>query len=162
MKKAFILLSLSLMLASCATAYQQIATVQSSQATHSRDGTLSFSSDNVVVDYDFWSLGGEVSFVLTNKSDNDIYIDLSRSFLVVNGMTFDYFKNRTYSSTFTNVVYNPSQGKSSAYAMAKNMDNAAKNTTINGAFGKSASRGVEYVEKEGVWVPAHSSRYFPF
>ena len=127
MKKIMYLFSL-LTLTSCAVAFQQIASISSPQMQLADDGHFAYSENDIVVDYNFWAPSGKMSFVITNNLESDVYVDLGRSFLVVNGMTFDYFQNRTYSSN-------------------------SSETSLSG-------RGVEYKEKEGVWIPAHSSRRF--
>ena len=147
------------------------------------DGKFRYDEGDIVVDYNFWAQNGQVSFVITNNSDNDVYVDLGRSFLVVNGMTFDYFQNRTYSSNSSStVVSSSSYGVSNTFAVANGMANAfasaygnsASSTAfsnlsgLNRSFGYSSrstssstvNRGIEYGEKEGVWIPAHSSRHF--
>ena len=127
MKKIMYLFSL-LTLTSCAVAFQQIASISSPQMQLADDGHFAYSENDIVVDYNFWAPSGKMSFVITNNLESDVYVDLGRSFLVVNGMTFDYFQNRTYSSN-------------------------SSETSLSG-------RAVEYKEKEGVWIPAHSSRRF--
>ena len=177
----FILLLLAL--TSCATAFQQIASISSPQMRLSDDGHFAYSEDDIVVDYNFWAPSGQVSFVITNNLDSDVYVDLGRSFLVVNGMTFDYFQNRTYSTNSSStIVSSSSYGASNTFAVASGMSNAFAssygNTAYGDAYGVAAgssrttgyslrstssstvNRGVEYAEKEGVWIPAHSSRHF--
>ena len=177
----FILLLLAL--TSCATAFQQIASISSPQMRLSDDGHFAYSEDDIVVDYNFWAPSGHVSFVITNNMDSDVYVDLGRSFLVVNGMTFDYYQNRTFSTeTSSTVVSSSAYGASSTFALSAGMANAYASSYGDTAYGdaygveagssrttafsrrstvsSTVNKGVEYSEKEGVWVPAHSSRYF--
>ena len=181
--KKFVLFFSVLALASCGTAYQQIAYISSPQMKMRDDGKFRYNEEDIVVDYNFWSKNGQVSFVITNNSDSDVYVDLSRSFLVVNGMTFDYFQNRTYSSNASSTVVSSSAyGASNTFAVANGIANALSShygssglstafstvsetstTTSHSRRSTSSStinRGVEFAEKEGVWVPAHSSRHF--
>ena len=182
MKKLFFLLPI-LALTSCATAFQQIASISSPQMRLSDDGHFAYHDDDIVVDYNFWAQNGQVSFVITNNLDTDVYVDLGRSFLVVNGMTFDYFQNRTYSTNSSSTIVSSSAyGASNTFALASGMANAFASSYGNTAYGSSygsasgssrtnsyshrttasstVNRGVEYGEKEGVWIPAHSSRHF--
>ena len=181
--KKICFLSLVLALSSCATAFQQIASISSPQMKVQDDGKFRYDAGDIIIDYNFWAQNGQVSFVITNNSDNDVYVDLSRSFLIVNGMTFDYYQNRTYSSNSSStVVSSSSYGASNTFAVANGMANAlataygntASASAFSNATGTSRSfgfsnrstssstinRGIEYGEKEGVWVPAHSSRHF--
>lgn len=163
------LLPLVLLLAStaCGT-YHQVATLSSPDIKLSSDGLFSYTEKDVTISYDFWASYGQVSFVVSNDSDNDIYIDLSRSFFLVNGMTYDYFQNRSFSSghlsTVTNIDY---RGRSSTYAQASRYsNNLATGTSYTNATSstitstRSSSSGLVVTEKEGVWVPAHASRGF--
>lgn len=182
MKKLLFLVFL-FALTSCATAFQQIATISSPQMKLTDSGKFRYNENDVVVDYNFWAENGQVSFVITNNLDSDVYVDLGRSFLVVNGMTFDYFQNRIYSSNSSStVVSSSSYGASNTFAVASGMANAFASALGNTAsatafssgsgssrtFGYSSrsttsstiNRGIEYGEKEGVWIPAHSSRHF--
>ena len=182
MKRLLSILSI-IALTSCATAYQQIASVSSPQMTLRDDGKFRFNADEIIIDYNFWAQNGQVSFIITNDSDRDVYVDLGRSFLVVNGMTFDYYQNRTYTSNASSaVVRSSSYGASNTFAVANVMSNAFSsslgNTASATAFSNYSSssntfsssrrsttsntinRGIEYVEKECVWVPAHTSRHF--
>lgn len=183
MKNHLLLFVPILALASCATPYQQIASIFSPQMTLRDDGKFRYDADEIVVDYNFWAQNGQVSFIITNNSDHDIYVDLGRSFLVVNGMTFDYYQNRTYSSNASStVVSSSSYGASNTFAVANGMANAfasslgntASASVFSNVLGSSTTssssrrsttsntinNGIEYKEKECVWVPAHSSRHF--
>ena len=183
MKRILISILPVLMLTSCATAFQQIASISSPQMRLSDDGHFAYSEDDIVVDYNFWAQNGQVSFVITNNLDSDVYVDLGRSFLVVNGMTFDYYQNRTYSTNSSSTVVSSSAyGATNTFALASGMANAFASSYGNTAYGDSygvaagssrttgyahrstasstVNKGVEYAEKEGVWVPAHSSRHF--
>ena len=180
MKRIALLFSI-FALASCSTAYQQIAYISSPQMKMQDDGKFRYNEEDIVVDYNFWAQNGQVSFVITNNSDTDVYVDLTRSFLVVNGMTFDYYNNRTYSTNASSTVINSSAyGVSNTFAVANGIAGAlssyysgsASSTALSTASGSSRTntyslrstssstinRGVEYAEKEGVWVPAHSAR----
>ena len=182
MKRLFYLL-ISFAATSCAVAYQQVATISSPQKFIGQDGQCHFNEGDVTVDYDFWAENGKVSFFVTNNTERDIYIDLSRSFLVVNGMTFDYFQNRTFSSTSYNTYTTSSSysgvntfGQASGYASSlaqgygKTVSGSGyafgSGSTLTSAFSKTSTvtntqkNGVEITEKQGVWIPAHASRHF--
>ncbi len=182
MKKVLFFIAM-LALTSCATAYQQIASISSSQMALSDEGDFRYNDGVITVSYNFWAQNGQVSFIINNDSDKDVYVDLGRSFLVVNGMTFDYFQNRTYSSNTSNTVSSSSSyGVSNTASIASSLAVAFASAYGGSASGmgmsfddgftqtRSASRrashsstvvrGLEFTEKEGVWIPAHSSRHF--
>ena len=90
-------------------------------------------------------------------------------------MTFDYFLNRTYSFNSSNTyISSSSYVGSNTFAYASSYGNysnatahsyasGSSNTSIfssNSTSSSTVNKGVEYQEKEGVWIPAHSSRHF--
>ena len=94
---------------------------------------------------------------IIKNTNEDIYIDLSRSFLIVNGMTFDYCRNRTYKSKTSGIVNNLSSEKGNT------ADNRKSMTYVLDKDATSPDRynyNIETTEKEGVWIPAHAARYF--
>ena len=172
MKRFFPIILSILALNSCATAFQQIATISSPQIKLTDSGRYAYQTEDVVVDYNFWAENGQVSFVITNNLDTDVYVDLGRSFLVVNGMTFDYFQNRTYSTNSSSTtVSSSSYGASNTFGVANGVVNSSASPYRNGSSyttryarritsSNTVNNGLEYREKEGVWIPAHSSRHF--
>lgn len=179
MNNKILSLLMVLALASCSAPYHQIATIGSAQMKVSEDGRFSYSENDITVDYDFWSKYGKVGFVVTNNTKEDIYIDLSRSFLIVNGMTFDYYQSRIYKADYSKTYFS-----SSSFTGANTFAHAngwyATHMHPNGKFGyanggelfyidsfhsssdssSTVKRGFEIAEKKGVWIPAQASRYF--
>lgn len=159
MFKRFFLLLTVMVMTSCgmSVVYYQIATISSPQMSVSDDGRFCYNENDLTIDYDFWSDHGKVGFIITNNTDEDIFIDLSRSFLIVNGMTFDYYRNLTYKSGTSGIVNNSSSEKGITADNWKSMTNElAKDTTSPDL----CNYNLETTEKRGVWVPAHASRYF--
>lgn len=56
---------------------------------------MCFSNDTVKVCYDFWQDGGGVNFTIQNLTEKPIYWQKDKSFLIFNGMTYDFFQNST-------------------------------------------------------------------
>ncbi|MBO4428240.1 MAG: hypothetical protein J5771_07170 [Bacteroidales bacterium] len=182
MKKLYFIL-VTLVLTSCSAGYQQLISIASPQVKINEGGGFAYYEEGIVVHYDFWSSGGKLSFVITNRGNKDIYVDLSRSFLVVNGFTHDYYKNRVFSRrTVTAVESSLALGGTNAFSTSNSygaaFSSSLGNTNYASAFGSAAgtttvstmtqkyisttavNRGVDMVEKPGVWIPAHTSRFF--
>lgn len=88
-------------MSSCSpTNYFQICKI-ASDLPISSSGAYEFSNQDIDIKYDFWSSGGNICFAIKNKTNSIIYIDLSKSFLIKNGIAYDYFLNRTVSSSST-------------------------------------------------------------
>jgi hypothetical protein len=62
-----------------------------------------FEDDNALISYNLWESGGDVGFQFYNKSDIDIIIHLDRSFFVLNGFAYDYYKNRSFTKSANTV-----------------------------------------------------------
>lgn len=105
MKKSILLLMLVAMLSSCSTEtfYYQVCKVSSDLPT-SATGAYEYKNSACEISYDFWSDGGSISFIVKNQTDEFMYIDLSKSFLIKNGIAYDYFLNRTTYSQKTSAV----------------------------------------------------------
>lgn len=187
MKKNILLIAVTtLLLCSCSSAYYQIATIGSEKGQLNKSDNLVFNEGDYVIIYDFWAQAGTVSFTFFNNSDKDVYIDMTKSFLLVNGMTNDYYKNRVWT---TAKGYARSAGKSSTIGLSSSTGTGASATvggalyfypgiygSVSGSYttsnsvstsnvvtsgsAVSSSSSLEVREKEGVWVPAKASRHF--
>lgn len=62
---------------------------------------LVYEDNNCKIYYSFWSENGNAGFFAYNKTNNILYIDLSKSFFVKNGIAYDYYKNREWKETHT-------------------------------------------------------------
>jgi len=78
--------------------YYQVYKTVPEKLTTSGD-VLVYEDDNCKILYNLWSEGGNVGFVFTNKTDKTIYINKAECFFVLNGFSYDYYKNRIYSSS---------------------------------------------------------------
>jgi hypothetical protein len=66
---------------------------------NSQNKKLVFEDEHCKVYYNFRNIGGNMNFQFYNKTDKNIYLHLDECFFILNGVAFDYFKNRTYQST---------------------------------------------------------------
>lgn len=142
--KIFAALAIISFFTSCAPSqYMQIATLKSEQVKLQSNGSFTSERPEFTIKYDFWSTYGDVGFMVTNNSDEDLYLNLEKSYFINNGYAYDYYQNR--------IIVNSS--KSSL-------------TTISGALSSTSSTysanetTVEYIEDKIVCIPAHSSKYF--
>lgn len=171
MKNHFILLAatLGLFTACTPTVYEQIATLSSDNVQLDENGTFAYTNTLMTIEYNFWSETGLCDFTITNHSDEDLYLDLTKSYFIKNGFANDYYQARTY-------VYSDRSMASSKTTTAIASSFGKENTTFN-HFGSSklktgsttASSGmtsfasekgktVEYSEKPVICIPAHSKK----
>lgn len=81
----------SLLISSCTPiTYHQIATLSSNSVFVDDNGRfLSEPLKDISIEYDFWGTSGKVIFTITNNSNEDIYLDLQKSFYINNGYAYD-------------------------------------------------------------------------
>jgi len=96
MKKP-ILLSFIIFLSSCSPYYYQVQQITPTEDINKEKDFLIYENTDCKIIYDFWSVGGNITFTFINKTEENIYLNLSESFLIINGYAHDYYKNREYS-----------------------------------------------------------------
>lgn len=104
MKKFFSLFVILILLSSCSQTYYQICKVSSDLPITSQGEYIYKSDNDCELTYDFRRDGGVVRFAIKNNTDSIIYIDLQKSFLVKNGIAYDYFLDRTIGVAETNGI----------------------------------------------------------
>lgn len=92
-----------LALASCKSTCYQVYNVAAPEAMTS-ETDIKYTYDDITVSYNFWSHGGEPGFTLTNNSDKIVNVDLTKSFFVLNGTSYDYYVDRENTSLVTGGV----------------------------------------------------------
>lgn len=91
-------------LQSCGTYYdyiQMLATkpIHQSAPISQVNGGVLYEDENCAVFYKFWSDGGDAGFEFYNKTDKIIYLDLSKTFFIKNGVAYDYYQDLTVTET---------------------------------------------------------------
>ncbi|MBR4963936.1 MAG: hypothetical protein IKZ32_01120 [Alistipes sp.] len=106
MKRLILIFTIIPILFSC-NKYVQIATFSSDNVTFHED-KFAYVDDNIAIEYLFYKSDGIFNFAITNLSEEDIYIDLTKSIFVLNGQVFDYagysttkFSAYSHATTFT-------------------------------------------------------------
>jgi len=89
-----------LLFSSCSvTNYYQVFKTQSKEKMLNDGKSLVYSDANCTIFYNFWSDGGNIEFAIQNNSEKNIYLNKKECFFVCNGYAYDYFQNRTYTTT---------------------------------------------------------------
>ena len=149
-----------------------------------------YTHPDFTISYNFWSYGGNVSFVIKNHSDKDIYLLKDQCFFIQNGWAQDYYRNRTYivSTASSSSVSQTSGASINANASAQlsgelngfaklminsptsniNYSNATAGISYGasqmaaGTLSHSSQSGysIETQEQKTICIPAHSSKHF--
>ena len=70
-----------------------------------KNGLLVYEDNNCQVSYNFWGDKGNIGFNFYNKTDKDIYLNLSESYFILNGVANDYFRDRSFTSEGGSAIY---------------------------------------------------------
>jgi hypothetical protein len=147
------LLFVTILLLGCSTSnlYQVYDTQIDSPNIIVTNNYVVYEDDNCMIYYDFWSQNGNSSFSFYNKTDKMIYVDLSESFFIQNGIANDYFQNRVYSNS-SNTYVNKSGSIVTSFT----------NSNMAVGFGSSATTtngySVSNVEKSVICIPPKTSK----
>jgi hypothetical protein len=63
------------------------------------DNLLVYEDKNCKVSYNLWGEGGNIGFQFFNKSDRNIYLNLGESFFILNGVSYNYYRSRVFTSS---------------------------------------------------------------
>lgn len=98
--KLLSILLVGLFLNSCtSTYYYQVYKVAPVQKTVQEGNLIVFEDENCKIYYNLFSNGGDAGFRFFNKTDKNIYLNLDESFFVLNGISYNYYKNRTFTES---------------------------------------------------------------
>lgn len=164
MKNKFLLfIAVCFAMTSCKTiqTYYEICNVQSFlPSTH---GKYEYKDNACTVSYDFWCNGGNAGFTITNNTNEILYVDLNKTYFVRNGNAYDYFLNRTISSS-ASIVESASASKSgTAYGYWNAIGGlipGSLTATIGASSSAAKSTTVATEEKSIIGIPPHTSKHF--
>lgn len=137
MTKLPLLAAVFALITSCTTVYNyQVYKTESPGLVLTKD-LLVFEDSVCAITYDLWAKEGDPSFLFYNKTNQLITIDLTECFFVMNGISYDYYQNRTFMhSTVTAATKSSSTGVTSSEST---MTSNASNITDPSYFGKILS-----------------------
>ena len=148
---------------SCATEkyYYQVYEVTSPDVTQ-KDNVLSYENADCRITYNLWSEGGNLSFLIHNKTEKNLYVVMPRSFFILNGIANDYYTESSYSHSVTN---------SAALAASKQLSVSGFLTDgyywypsrlsrqLGASVGMSTTGTIETKEAAFVCVPPKSAKF---
>lgn len=158
----FILL-IAILLTSCVSnSYFQVYKVAPSDKLVVNDSLIFYEDDNCKVSYNLWDEGGNVGFQFFNKTDKAIYLNLEESFFILNGVSYNYYRNRVFTSS-TSSGTTTSRGVTATKSITgvNNSDLIQTNRiSATNAVGLMTSSGfsVSYNEEKIVCIPSKTSK----
>ncbi len=131
-----VLLFVASFLTSCSQLYnyvQVFETKSQSEKIKAADKGLLYEDEHCSIYYSFWANGGDASFSIYNKTDEIMYVDLSKSFFIRNNIANDYYKEREWAEART--VSSSVQTTSTASASGSKSKTYGASATYLGNYG---------------------------
>ncbi|TYC18152.1 hypothetical protein ES677_01875 [Bizionia gelidisalsuginis] len=99
-KNLCILVVTTVLFSSCASnSFYQLYNVKPVTKSITDAEKFFFEDDNCKITYHLWANGGNIGFDFYNKTDTTIYVKLNESHFILNDFAYDYFKNRTFTTS---------------------------------------------------------------
>ncbi|MDP4186542.1 MAG: hypothetical protein Q8905_00710 [Bacteroidota bacterium] len=121
-----------------------------------------YEDENCKVSYNLWDEGGNIGFRFFNKTDKNIYLNLEESFFILNGISYNYYKDRVFTNS-TSTGSSTSRGVTASKSMTgvNYLDLLQTNRiAATNAVGIMSSSGysVSYNEEKIVCIPTMTSK----
>jgi hypothetical protein len=161
--KLFTILLIIITFSSCSSIYYyQVYKVEPTTNIKSDNEALVYEDDFCKVSYNFWTKNGNSGFLLYNKIDSNIYVNLQESFFIINGVANDYFQNRTFTYSQNSAVTSAVSANASKSVTGINYTNNVQTNKVaaTSSVGTLAGSGyaVSYTEIPVINIPAHTSK----
>lgn len=142
--------------------YYQVCDVKSNLNVSS-DGRYEYTDNSCSVYYDFWCNGGNPGFILTNNTNEIIYVELNKSFFIRNGIAYDYFLNRSVSTSAAFVESASASRSGTTYGYWNAIGGLVPGSltaSVGASTSSSKSSSVTTEEKSIIAIPPHTSKSF--
>ena len=163
MRKLIYAFSTVLLLSSCATpSFYQVYNVKSNQKTITKTDNLVYEDENCKISYNLWADGGNIGFDIYNKTDNKIYVNLNESNFILNGFAYDYYRNRTFTSSESKSASVSRTSTGSLAVTGINVYNNIQTNQVKSSSSANISSSVGYAvtikEDSIICIPAKTTK----
>lgn len=161
-KKLFFIALISILFSSCSTSFYQVYEAKPDASLQTTDQGLVYEDEFCRISYNLWADQGDIGFLFYNKTDENIYMDLTESFFIANGIAHNYYRNRTFSSS-KSIASSVSTGAAASQAIAgfnvfgllqSNEVQGSKNVSTSGTSGTSVS----FTEEAIITIPPKTAK----
>ena len=114
--------------------YFQVYNVKTPKNIFTENNTLVFEDSNCKIIYDLWANGGNFSFKVFNKTEDNIYIHMDESFFTRNGMANNYFNNSIVTNSRFSSLLNSTTVSNSSTNSSETSFSASKAVTGYNSF----------------------------
>lgn len=142
--------------------YYQVYQTEASQEMSHKSNKIVYEDENCIVSYNLWKDGGNMGFMFTNKTEYDIFLNLEQSYFILNGISYNYYKDRVFTSAVSSGVSESSGATASKSMMGLNYLNLFQrnNAAVSRTSGIVSSSGssISYNEQKIVCIPTKTSK----
>lgn len=146
----------------CTTTFYQVYQATPSQNITNTGQWLVYEDDHCKVLYNLWEEGGNIGFTFMNKTDNNLYLHLDKSYFIFNGRANNYFKNRVFTTMSTQGVASARSAAAAKKATGTNtlglLQTNAMYSSATKVNSSSTGYSVAYQEEKVICIPANSSK----
>lgn len=150
------------LLTSCAVPqkpYYQVYKAEGLGSMVKIDNVYTYEDANCKISYNLWGNGGDIGFVIYNKTDENIYLNLEECFFVLNGVAHNYYRNRVTTHSKSSGMANARSAKSSTIYKSQSLSSLAYNESFQSvAQSSSTGSSTEYMEEKVVCIPPKTSK----
>jgi hypothetical protein len=163
MKLIFIAI-IAVLMTSCATTsfYYQVYKATPSDKLITKENFLIYEDENCKVSYNLWKEDGNIGFSFYNKTDKNIFLNLEESFFILNGIAYDYYRNRVFTnSTSSGATTSRAATASKSVTGINYLDLLQTNriqTTSSVGLITSAGYSISYNEEKVICIPSKTSK----
>lgn len=152
-----------LIMSSCATtSFYQVYNVKSVTEKIEKADELVYEDNNCKISYNLWSNGGNIGFNIYNKTDKELSICLNRSNFILNGFAYDYYKNRTFTTSESKSASTTSTATGAVAVTGVNIYNNIQTNQVKSSSSANLSSSVGYAvsitEDSIVCIPAKTTK----
>ncbi len=156
-------ISTVLILSSCATtSFYQLYEVKPANESIAKSNMLFFEDESCKITYNLWANGGNIGFNFYNKTNEKIYVNLNESNFILNGFAYDYYKNRTFTTSDSKSVSASKTSNGSVAITGINVYNNIQTNQVKSSSSANHSSSVGYAvtikEDSIICVPAKTTK----
>lgn len=162
-RKLLYAISIVLLMTSCATtSFYQVYNVKPIEESITNTDELFFEDENCKISYNLWENGGTIGFNFQNKTDNNIYVKLNESNFILNGFAYDYFKNRTFTTSESKSASTSNTSTGSVAVTGINLYNNIQTNQVKSSSSANISSSVGYAvsikEDSLICIPPNTTK----
>ena len=152
-------------LTSCsAGVYYQVLKTKPDEAMVAKDNSLIYENEHCRIFYNLWAEGGNVGFSFSNRTNQNVFLNLDQCFFILNGEVHNYYRNRIFTRSSASAASTSRTSTASRSVTGINFFDLLQTNRIAQSsqvgFISSSEQSVAFNEEKTVCIPPGTSKYF--